>query len=111
MADGMQSVIASINDVISRIKRLENPSDISSIVLRLDLINRMLLNLDVADNIVNTMVALHDTTKDIDNSLRTEIIDTGYTPNLNVTGRRGRPSFIIPRQQLSCLLLCVFTLT
>ena len=44
-----------------RIERLNNPCEIGSVVLKLDYINRMLLNLDVADDIVNTMSCLHET--------------------------------------------------
>ena len=47
------SVVQAINDLIVRIERLENSSEIGSVVLRLDFINRMLVNLDVPDDIVN----------------------------------------------------------
>ena len=54
MAD-LSSVVQAINDLVVRIERLDDQSEIGSIILRLDYITRMLVNLDVADDIVNTM--------------------------------------------------------
>ena len=45
------SVLQAINDFIVKIERFENSSEIGSIVLRLDFINRMLVSLDVPDDI------------------------------------------------------------
>ena len=56
------SAVQAINDLIVRIERMENSSEIGSIVLRLDFINRMLVSLDVPDDIVNTTSALYETT-------------------------------------------------
>ena len=46
MAD-LCSAVQAINDLIVKIERMENSSEIGSIVLRLDFINRMLVSLDV----------------------------------------------------------------
>ena len=45
----LQSAISAINDVISRIDSLHEPSEIGSIILQLEFINRMLVNLEVPD--------------------------------------------------------------
>ena len=60
MAD-LSSVMQAINDLVVRIERLNDQSEIGSIILRLDYITRMLANLDVADDIVNTMSCLRET--------------------------------------------------
>ena len=40
----LQSVISAINGVVSSIESLHDPSEIGSIILRLDFIKRMLVN-------------------------------------------------------------------
>ena len=57
----LSGVVRAINYLVVRIERLSDPSEIGSVVLRSDYITRMLVNLDVADNIVNTMSCLHET--------------------------------------------------
>ena len=54
MAD-LSSVVQAINDLVVRIERFNDQSESGSVVLRLDYITRMLVNLDVADDIVNTI--------------------------------------------------------
>ena len=105
MAD-KQSVKCALNDVISRLDRLENPAEIGAIVLRLDYINRMIVNLDLEDDIVNTMCKLHDTVANIELKYcrRTQVADAGYQARLKNTGGRGRPAFDIPNEQLLFLL-------
>ena len=59
----LPSVVEAINDLTSRIERLENSEnalEISSIVLRLDYITRMHVNLEVPDEIVNTIRGLYE---------------------------------------------------
>ena len=92
MAD-LSSVVQAINDLVVRIERLNDQSEIGSVVLRLDYITRMLVNLDVADDIVLAIGADCSST-----------VGQGYQAQLNRTGRRGRPSFDITREQLSFLL-------
>ena len=64
--EDLWSAVQAINDLIVRIERMENSSEIGSIVLRLDFINRMLVSLDVPDDIVNTTSALYETVVAID---------------------------------------------
>ena len=105
MAD-IQSVKCAINEVISRINRLEDPAEIGAVILRLDYINRMIVNLDLQDDIVYTMCSLHDTVANIvlKYCRRTQVVDAGYQARLKNTGSRGRPAFDIPNEQLSFLL-------
>ena len=56
----LSSVVQAINDLVVRIERLDDQSEIGSIILRLDYITRMLVNLDVTDDIVNTMSCLRE---------------------------------------------------
>jgi len=101
----LQSAISAINDVVSRIDSLHDPSEIGSIILRLEFINRMLVNLEVPDDVVNTMLRLHDATKWIEARYNSHIsAHNGYQASLDRTGRRGRPAFIITAEQLNFLL-------
>ena len=97
------SVVQAINDLVVRIERLEDSCEIGSIVLRLDYINRMLVNLDVPDDIVNEMSGLYETVVAIEANHSTQARH-GYQGRLRHTGARGRPSFQIPQEQLSFLL-------
>ena len=102
MAD-LSSVVQAINDLVVRIERLDDQSEIGSIILRLDYITRMLVNLDVTDDIVNTMSCLREPVLAIEADC-SSTAGQGYEAQLNRTGRRGRPSFDITREQL-CFLL------
>ena len=106
----LQSAISAINDVVSRIDSLHEPSEIGSIILRLEFINRMLVNLEVPDDVVNTMLRLHEATKRIDARYNSHIsAHNGYQASLDRTGRWGRPGFIITAEQLTFLLEQGFT--
>lgn len=103
MAD-LCSAVQAINDLIVRIERMENSSEIGSIVLRLDFINRMLVSLDVPDDIVNTTSALYETVVAINHENHQTQAAHGYQVQLHRAGARGRPSFEITREQLTFLL-------
>ena len=106
----LQSAISAIKDVVSRIDSLHEPSEIGSIILRLEFINRMLVNLEVPDDVVNTMLRLHEATKRIEARYNSHIsAHNGYQASLDRTGRRGRPGFIITAEQLTFLLEQGFT--
>lgn len=68
------------------------------------------MNLEVPDDVVNTMLRLHDTTKRIEARYNSHIsAHNGYQVSLDRTGRRGRPAFIITAEQLNFLLEQGFT--
>ena len=104
MAD-LPSVVEAINDLITRIERLdpENGLEIGSIVLRLDYITRMLVNLEVPDEIVNTMRGLYESVVQLEAN-HNVVGGDGYAAPIFCTGTRGRPSYEIPREKLSFLL-------
>lgn len=106
----VQSAISAINDVVSRIDSLHDPSEIGSIILRLEFINRMLVNLEVPDDVINTTLRLHDATKRIEARYNSHIsTHYGYQASLDRTGRRGRLAFIITAEQWTFLLEQGFT--
>ena len=98
----LSGVVRAINDLVVRIERFNDPSEIGSVVLRSDYITRMLVNLDVADDIVNTMSCLHETVLAIEADSSSPV-GQGYRTQLNRAGRRGWPSFDKKRELLSCL--------
>jgi len=52
----VQSAISAINDVVSRIYSLHDPSETGSLILRLEFINRMLVNLEVLLNMLTFLL-------------------------------------------------------
>ncbi|RMX49095.1 hypothetical protein pdam_00003934 [Pocillopora damicornis] len=81
----LSGVVRAINDLVVRIERLNDPSEIGSVVLRLDYITRMLVNLDVADDIVNKMSCLHETVLAIEADSSSPV-GQGYRTQLNRAG-------------------------
>ena len=95
MAD-LASAIRMVNDLVARLDRLPDDSDIGTIVLRLDFLNRMLVKyLDIDQEIVNTIGTLHST---LETSCSANInASAGYHPQTTSAGMRGRPAFDISR--------------
>ena len=105
MAD-LPSVVEAITDLITHIERFENSEngfEIGSIVLRLDYITRMLVNLEVPDEIVNTMRGLYESVVRLEAN-HNLVASDGYAAPVFCTGTRGRPSYEILREQLSFVL-------
>ena len=84
----LSGVVRAINDLVVRIERFNDPSEIGLVVLRSDYITKMLVNLDVADDIVNTMSCLHETVLAIEADSSSPV-GQGYRTQLNRAGRRG----------------------
>ena len=83
----LQIAISAINDVVLRIDNLHDPSEISSIILQLQFINRM--------------PRLHDTTWIETRYNSRASARNSYQASLDRTGQRGRSAFIITAEQLS----------
>ena len=76
MAD-FGSVIQTVNDLVSRIDALSDVSEIGIIVERLDFLNRMLVNLDIDQDIIDTIGTLHSTAAAMEKSANAS---GGYYP-------------------------------
>ena len=101
----LPSVVEATNGLITRIEWFENSENgfqIGSIVLRLDYITRMLVNLKVPDEIANTMRGSYESVVQLE--ANNNVANDGYAAPIFCTGTRGRPSYEIPREQLSFLL-------
>lgn len=96
----VRSVINAINDLVSGIDHIKEPSDIGLLSLRVDCINRMLVTLDVPDDIVNSMSAIYEQLVIIEKQHKT----SQYQAPLRKDGGRGRPKFNISQEQLTFLL-------
>ena len=57
-----------LNDLVSRIDALSDVSEIGVIVVRLDFLNRMLVNFDVRQDIIDTIGTLHSTAAAMESS-------------------------------------------
>ena len=90
-----------LNDLVSRIDALSDVSEIGVIVVRLDFLNRMLVSLDVDQDIIDTIGTLHSTAAAMESSANAS---GGYYPPCSASGQRGRPSFEISRDHLAFLL-------
>ena len=103
MAD-LSSAIQMVNDLVVRLDRLMDASEIGLIVLRLDFLHRMLVNLDVDQDITDTLGSLCSNAAGIEISSNTTIASEGYHPQCSLSGQRGRPAFEVSNRQLSFLL-------
>lgn len=74
------------------------------IVLRLDIFSGILVNLDIDQEMEDTVGNLHLIADAMERSRYSNITSEGYRPPVNLTGGLGRPSFGISREHLSFLL-------
>ena len=101
MAD-LSSAIQMVNDLVVRLDRLMDASEIGLIVLRLEFLHRMLVNLDVDQDITDTLGSLCSNAAALEISSNTT--NEGYHPQCSSSGQRGRPGFEVSNKQLSFLL-------
>ena len=96
-------VSSAIREIAATIERLDNPNDVELLKLRLDYVSRMLVTIDVPEEIVNTMSSVYE------NLERVADHTTQYrAQSTNSTGR-GRPKTDISREQLEFLVDQGFT--
>lgn len=94
----LNSAIQMVNDLVLRLDRLMDASEIGLIVLRLDFLHRMLVNQDITD----TLGSLCSNAAALEISSNTT--SEGYQPQCSLSGQRGRPAFEVSNRQLSFLL-------
>ena len=102
MAD-QEYMISALNDVLTALNRYDvdsSSTDFHPIILKLDYLQRLVVNLAIDDFVIEMISLAYRTLVEIDSK---ETI-SGYRASLNMTGRRGRPSFEIGEEQLSYLL-------
>ena len=75
-----------------------------AIVLRLDIFSRILVNLDIDQEMEDTVGNLHLIAVAMERSQYSSITSKGYRPPVNFTGGLGRPSFEISKEHLAFLL-------
>ena len=103
MAD-FGSALEMVNKLIAKLERLMDGSDIGVVVLQLDFLHRMLVSLDVEDDVVDMIGTLNENFSVLERSSSHANVTEGYRPLCTSLGERGRPSFQIPKEQLSFLL-------
>ena len=104
----INTVVTSIRETVNAINHLRNQNDIDLIKLRLDYINRMLVTLDIPDEIINIMSSVHLQLERLthDNSYCQQ--DQYQAPTSHPSGR-GRPKIDISLEQLAFLVDQGFT--
>ncbi len=94
----------AIKEVAGTIEHLSNASNVDLVKLRLDYVNRMLVTLDVPDEIVKTMSSVHQQLERflLDSNHGSDAQYYGYIrlSSTRSTGR-GRPKIDISREQLT----------
>jgi DNA-binding NarL/FixJ family response regulator len=92
----LSSSLEVVRDLISKLDGISSSEDASHIVVRLDILNRMLVNLEVDDSILEISTFAFDkiTKLEMARSSSTEV----------PLRSRGRPSFEIEEGQLNYLL-------
>ena len=104
MAELTTSDISSaIREIAATIERLDNPNDVELLKLRLDYVSRMLVTIDVPEEIVNTMSSVYE------NLERVADYTTQYRARSTSSTGRGRPKTDISREQLEFLVDQGFT--
>ena len=99
------NVASAISEIAGTIERLDNPGNLEMLKLRLDYVNRMLVTLDVPEEIVNTMCSVYESLENVATDERSANFRAQST---SFTGR-GRPQINISREQLAFLLDQGFT--
>jgi hypothetical protein len=100
MAELMISTVANaIKEIAGTIEHLSNASDVDLVKLRLDYVNRMLVTLDVPDEIVNTMSSVHQQLERflLDSIFGSDAQYDGYQASSTPSIGRGRPKIDISR--------------
>ena len=100
MAD-LRGVIHMVNNLVSRIDLLSDVSEIGLIVELLNFLHRVLVNLDVDQDIIDMISTLCSTAAALE---RSTSACGGYHPPFCESTYRGRPSFQISRDHLAFLL-------
>ena len=96
-------VSSAIREIAATIERLDNPNDVELLKLRLDYVSRMLVTIDVPEEIVNTMSSVYE------NLERVADHTTQYRAQSTSSMGRGRPKTDISREQLEFLVDQGFT--
>ena len=99
------SALEMVNALVARLNRLMDALDIGVVVLRLDFLHRMLVSLDVDQDVVDMIGTLYDNVSVLERSSAAASDTTeGYCPLCTWSGGHGRPSFDISKEHLFFLL-------
>ena len=82
MAD-LSSAIQMVNDLVTRLDRLTEEADrfdVGTVVIKLDVLHRMLVNLDIDQELVDTVGILHESANIIERSQSINLSRSEYHP-------------------------------
>ena len=100
MASTVQYILSVIESTITSIDSVKNKDDISSLVLRLDYLNRVIVGEGLPDAIVSSLGEV----RFILRAKEMEPDGEFNGPDKESSRRRGRPSFDVKEEQLSFLV-------
>ena len=96
----IQYILSVIESAITSIDSVENTDDISSLILRLECLNRVIVGEGLPDPIVSSLGQVLLILREREREWDWEI----NSMNRESSGRRGRPSFDIKEEQLAFLV-------
>ena len=100
----MLDCVHNILDILNRVQGVQNGhGDFQLLVCKVDFLQRMLVNLDIDDFRTETIGRAHSYSLLVKIE-RTENSYGGYSASVQQDGRRGRPSYVISKEQLSYLI-------
>ena len=98
----IQYILSVIESAITSTDRVENTDDISSLVLRLECLNRVIVGEGLPDAIVSSLGQVLLILREREREWDWEI--NSMNSNTESSRRRGRPSFDIKEEQLAFLV-------
>ena len=101
--DDISYLVDCVHNILDVLNRVQggHDGDFQLLVCKVDFLQRMLVNLDIDDVIIETIGRAHSLLVEIE---RNENSSGGYSASVQHDSRRGRPSYLISKEQLSYLI-------
>ena len=99
--DDISYLVDCVHNILDVLTRVQGGHDGDFQLCKVDFLQRMLVNLDIDDVIIETIGRAHSLLVEIE---RNENSSGGYSASVQHESRRGRPSYLISKEQLSYLI-------
>lgn len=109
LAEALSRVCRVVVHLVESYDEDREPDKLDLLVFQVDRLFRMLLSLDVSDQILEAISASFCLLQEVNESLHSASTECGYTPHTFASGTVGRPRFNITQEQLEHLLSLGFS--
>lgn len=101
--DDISYLVDCVHNILDVLNRVQggHDGDFQLLVCKVDFLQSMLVNLDIDDVIIKTIGRAQSLLVEIE---RNENSSGGYSASVQHDSRRGRPSYLISKEQLSYLI-------